>query len=245
MIAYGYMLHTYYENRECLEEIPAILDLPDRPVYKHGSTVRKWYERADALKLGSKKLVGFPNVMQFKSEIAHFAHFMQANNITKYLEIGANSGALITWLHSYIGFRKVAAVSLDPIRALQNQNNTRGRKKIRSFIGSTRSQEYKKWRKSMGHFDMVFIDGDHTYEGCLKDYLFEKTQSHTFLAFHDVQNNKYTDVRRVWENNVTGYKVEFVNTDPNDPAKFADAELTEAGIGIVLPAPKRPRQELR
>jgi hypothetical protein len=53
-------------------------------------------------------------------------------------------------------------------------------------VGSSLSQEYVQWRTALGHFDLVFIDGDHSYNGCLGDYQIELEQSHTFLAFHDI-----------------------------------------------------------
>jgi len=199
------------------------------------SNVKIWHKKAvRELNLGSKRLAGGHNVMQYASELAHYANFIGENNISSYLEMGANSGKLVAWLHDNFHFSKVAAVSLNQMRSIDQHSQ---QKEIQTFVGNSTSQEYKRWRRSIGHFDLVLIDGDHSYEGCLEDYLFEKTQSHTFLAFHDTMSSKYPGVRRVWQEHVTGVKVEFANLDPSDPAKFtgvARVGRQACGIGIVL-----------
>jgi len=81
---------------------------------------------------------------------------------------------------------------------------------------------------------MVLIDGDHSYEGCLKDYHLELEMPHRFIAFHDVANKKYTGVAEVWKNDVSGLKIEFTNTHQSTSTRFADKYITECGIGIVV-----------
>jgi predicted O-methyltransferase YrrM len=121
-------------------------------------------------------------IMQFVAEIAGLSTFMAMHNVRTYLEVGAYSGGLVAHLHAKFRFDKVAAVSLEPIPYLDHPKH----KDIQVFVGSSRSQEYIEWRTALGHFDLVFIDGDHSYRGCLGDYHVELEQSHTFLAFHDI-----------------------------------------------------------
>ena len=104
------------------------------------------------------------------------------NHVRTYLEVGAYSGGLVAHLHAKFRFDKVAAVSLEPIPYLDHPKH----KDIQIFVGSSLSPEYVEWRTALGHFDLVFIDGDHSYHGCLGDYHIELEQSHTFLAFHDI-----------------------------------------------------------
>eukprot|EP00232_Nephroselmis_pyriformis_P007759 CAMPEP_0182882404 /NCGR_PEP_ID=MMETSP0034_2-20130328/17761_1 /TAXON_ID=156128 /ORGANISM="Nephroselmis pyriformis, Strain CCMP717" /LENGTH=101 /DNA_ID=CAMNT_0025015501 /DNA_START=542 /DNA_END=845 /DNA_ORIENTATION=- len=100
------------------------------------------------------------------------------NDVSSYLEMGANSGRLVSWLHDNFSFQKCGAVSLAPMKYVHDHN--------------------KKVASEFGHIDMVLIDGDHSYEGCLKDYHLELEMPHRFIAFHDVANKKYTGVAEVW-----------------------------------------------
>ena len=47
-------------------------------------------------------------------------------------------------------------------------------------------------------FDLVLIDGDHSEEGCRRD--FEAVREHArMVAFHDINEPHYPGVRAVWE----------------------------------------------
>jgi len=60
--------------------------------------------------------------MQFSSELAHFIHFMKMNDVSSYLEMGANSGRLVSWLHDNFSFQKCGAVSLAPMKYVHDHN---------------------------------------------------------------------------------------------------------------------------
>ena len=47
-------------------------------------------------------------------------------------------------------------------------------------------------------------------------------------------NSGPSKMREMLIADLNGFKFEFVNTDPNDPAKFKDKHISECGIGIVL-----------
>ena len=91
-----------------------------------------------------------------------------------------------------------------------------GHDDIEFLEASSHSKTYRKWRKDLGHIDLVMIDADHKHDAFKKDYEIEVMFLHNFVAMHDIKNVGYNDLRKFWKKRVKGdHKVEFVNTDPD------------------------------
>jgi len=54
------------------------------------------------------------------------------------------------------------------------------------------------WTES---YDLVFIDGDHSYEGCNADIIFWKTRYNKIIAGHDYSNGAFKGVRKAVDEN--------------------------------------------
>lgn len=77
------------------------------------------------------------------------------------------------------------------------------------------------WADDCAPYDLIFIDGDHSYEGVNADWLNFLELGH-IIAFHDIAGEE--GVRRLWkEIKVDGWKTDEIITGPT------------MGIGIVYP----------
>jgi hypothetical protein len=54
------------------------------------------------------------------------------------------------------------------------------------LVGSSRDREIQRAVLEHGPYDVVFIDGDHTYEGAKEDWKFAQTLNPSLIAFHDI-----------------------------------------------------------
>lgn len=96
-------------------------------------------------------------------------------------------------------------------------------KRINYVIGN--SQDPATVEKLSGKtFDVVFIDGDHTFKGVSKDYeLYSRlVKSKGLIVFHDIAFN-HPDVAYFWQR-LSGAKIEFVSKTPRP----------FGGIGVLL-----------
>lgn len=160
-------------------------------------------------------------VLQTRAELIGLCRFIEANNISSYLEIGAWTGAHLTLLQRLFQFEKLACCDFGmaqrfglPFRIPQE---------TRFFQGSSQTDEFKAWREPLGHFDLVMIDGDHSYRGVKLDFEINRSFPHRFLAFHDIANtHPKIEVARLW-GEIEGKKVEIVHPQ---------AGFSTMGIGI-------------
>ena len=97
------------------------------------------------------------------------------------------------------------------------------------FRGDSGSAEFEAWRESLGHIDLVFIDGNHTYAGVKRDFAINRKYPHRFLAFHDITgaNRWTTGVRKLWNEIDEGFKWEI--TRPH-----AELALDHSVMGIGI-----------
>lgn len=120
------------------------------------------------------------------------------------VEIGCKEGGHLGLLSNLIKSNDGLIVGIDQAdiksRILWNEDNLKTKPKV--LVGSSHDKEtFNQLKKLLGarRIDMLFIDGDHSYEGMLLDYDLYKPLVRTggIIAVHDI--HYLEDVRRAWD----------------------------------------------
>jgi hypothetical protein len=99
-----------------------------------------------------------------------------------------------------------------------------------AIIGNSRSESVLASAKSLGPFDLIFIDGDHSYAGVTGDWTLYHTLGRV-IALHDV--NAITDVKAKARNEVPKFWAELKIRYPDAWEEFIDASNPGMGIGVI------------
>jgi hypothetical protein len=168
---------------------------------------------------------------QLQSEFRPFVELLKAENVRSYLEIGCLYGDTFHAVGMALpeGSALVAVDlpgtkrgiegagrhkdSADYLRAAAADLHKHGRN-AHVIIGNSHDAGTINRVAWHAPFDAVFIDGDHTYEGALKDWEAYGPMGR-LVAFHDISGEKYrADVRKVWHAAREGRRwQEFVSDD--------------------------------
>ena len=166
-------------------------------------------------------------VLQNREEVIGLMEFIEKKQIRSYLEIGVWTGRLTGLLHREFSFNRVAAAD-------EGYAETKGLTinlpaDVEFFRGDSASSEFEAWREKLGHIDLVFIDGNHTYPGVCRDFAINRRYPHRFLAFHDITgSNRWTSgVKKFWDGLDEGHKWEIIR-----PHAELGLEHSTMGIGI-------------
>ncbi|PIE17877.1 MAG: hypothetical protein CSA66_05325 [Proteobacteria bacterium] len=165
--------------------------------------------------------------LQAREELVALCEFIAAHDVRSYLEIGVWTGRVVTALHELFDFDLVAACDLGlPERLGLPLRLPFG---TRFFRGDSHGDAFVQWRAELGHVDLVFIDGDHSYDGVRRDWEINRRFPHRFLAFHDITGVDRTcrGVKRLWEE-LPGDKVEILR-----PNRALSLPFSTMGIGII------------
>ena len=160
-------------NSEWLQQFPSSL-------YRYtGKGLRHWQ---------------YPN--QFSKYLAQLAHC----KIESYLEIGVRHGGTfaitVEYLNRFHPVKKALGVDIRPCPGLAEYKKTNPC--VRFEVLDSQTPGFQQLVEAEGPFDLVLIDGDHSEEGCRRD--FENLKHHArILVFHDIVSSPVPGVGKVWE----------------------------------------------
>ena len=167
-------------------------------------------------------------VLQNREELIALCEWIDSHGIRSYLEIGVWTGRLLTTLHRLFKFDFLAACDiLEAFEKFGLEVSLPAHTDL--FVGDSCSDGYVEWRRNLGPIDLVFIDGDHSYEAVKRDFALNRELPHRYLAFHDITGRDpwTTGVGRFWKELDVGTKREIVL-----PHRELGLDHSTMGIGI-------------
>jgi len=163
---------------------------------------------------------------QWPWEINQVSEIVKKKHPKKILEIGClYGGTLAIWLSCLDGEGTVVGIdpNIDDVREYLNDPKL--------VLIKSMSREHRAIAKSMEFqpFDVLFIDGDHSYEGAKQDFMVygEMVKKGGLIILHDIVTFRHeVGVPRLWEEIKRKHKTfEIVGKHTDD--------IPGGGIGIV------------
>jgi len=169
------------------ELIPS-LGLNDELLHEQPTELSNFYGKGLGLKIWQ-----YPN--QFSKYLNLLNTFKE--NINSYLEIGCRNGGTFALTCEYLSpLSNAVAVDIidatETIRAYTEETEWAQYKKIDSH-----SQEFYSFMDD-NFFDLILIDGDHSYEGVKQDAEATRIQSN-IQVYHDIHSDACPGVKKYWE----------------------------------------------
>lgn len=136
--------------------------------------------------------IGGPRCEQHLRELNWFAEYLRPND--RILVIGSKHGGLEHALRSRIDGLQIVSIDIKP-QADNTQNPM--------IVGSSAAELVQERARVLGPFDVVFIDGDHSYKGVKIDWQFAQSLNPRIIAFHDIaevikHRREGCEVDRLW-----------------------------------------------
>ena len=155
---------------------------------------------------GNKLFNGqYNHLLQIPEELAdlifQLKRLNKKNKLNNYLEIGFSHGFTNTILNKFFKFKKNVAIDkFGPhINGTALLSNIRF-KNLVLLCGDSKDKTIKDYLKNFGKFDLIFIDGDHTYNSVKNDFELTKSVSYrkTVIVFHDI-NYDNSGSKKFWQ----------------------------------------------
>lgn len=146
--------------------------------------------------------------MQKPEEIMDLVFYCKQHELDKkfkiksFLEIGYSAGINNTFLNKFFNFENNVAV--DIVDNTPNPRTFFNNLRFKNFTlicGDSTKETTIERVKKLGTYDLIFIDGGHTYDIVTNDYInYSKVlSSNGVIAFHDITANGFEGVGRFWE----------------------------------------------
>ncbi len=136
-------------------------------------------------------------IWQYPNQFSKYLCLLKEQNINSYIEIGCRWGGTFVLTNEYLkmfnNITKSVAVDIidSPVLNYCILNS-----ETQFIKQNSQSQEFINYMKN-NYFDLIFIDGDHNYNGVKSDYEISKNSGKIFV-FHDIINDVCPGVIQFW-----------------------------------------------
>ena len=136
-------------------------------------------------------------IWQYPNQFSKYLTLLSEQQIQSYIEIGCRWGVTLVLTNEYLkmfnNLNKSVAVDIidSPVSKYCLSTNQSQFIKINS-----QSPNFKKYIQN-NYFDLIFIDGNHSYNGVKNDYEISKNSGKIFV-FHDIVNDVCPGVVQFW-----------------------------------------------
>jgi cephalosporin hydroxylase len=174
-------------------------------------------------------------IWQYPNQFSKYLCLLRQQNINSYIEIGCRWGGTFVLTNEYLkmfnSINKSVAIDIidSPVVNYCISNNETQFIKINS-----QSEEFINYMNN-NYFDLIFIDGDHSYNGVKNDYEISKNRGKIFV-FHDIVSDVCPGVVKFWNelknNNNDIYNFfEFIEQYED---VWNDTQQKFLGIGVAI-----------
>lgn len=174
-------------------------------------------------------------IWQYPNQFSKYLSLLRKQSILSYIEIGCRWGGTFVFTNEYLKmFNNVnESIAIDIIDSpvvnycLKNSET--------KFIKiNSQSNEFKDYINNH-YFDLIFIDGDHSYLGVKNDYEISKNSGKIFV-FHDIVNDVCPGVVQFWKElkNDESDKYEFVEFTEQYEDVWNNTNQKFLGIGVAI-----------
>ncbi|MEM3607094.1 MAG: class I SAM-dependent methyltransferase, partial [Candidatus Bathyarchaeia archaeon] len=166
-------------------------------------------------------------IAQDKEEFFELIKIAKKNNVKKILEIGTYKGGTAL-LFSKLLNAEVTSIDIQIPFLRRRILEYISKGKIKTIVGNSHLKETLEKIKE-NHYDMLFIDGDHSLEGVKKDYEMYSplVKDNGIIAFHDITSDE--GVKKFWRT-LSSKGLEIISKE------------NPLGIGVLIK--KRNEEEL-
>lgn len=154
-------------------------------------------------------------------------------DVKSYMEIGVRFGGNMLLLKRFLEGaygHEIEVTGVDP-RPNKKLKRIAGEEQIIYYNLRSTSQRFKKIIQNK-QYDIVFIDGDHSYEVCKQDFELFKDKAR-YIILHDIISDVCPGVVKVWNEIKANPKYEIIEFVDQYPSCYRRAEKKYLGIGIV------------
>jgi predicted O-methyltransferase YrrM len=174
---------------------------------------------------------------QMPGQFAPLLVELSRRGVKRYMEIGVRHGgsfvATVEYLSRFGALTEAAAVDVEPLRTLLPYPLEQPA--VRVVQADTQAPAFAAWVERQPPFDLVFIDGLHTYDACRRDLETVRDRAR-LIAVHDITNDLVPDVGRVWRELRADHAADFefheFTDQPVPPGEEPGVRVM--GIGLAV-----------
>jgi hypothetical protein len=176
---------------------------------------------------GENLFVGGLEIQQIPEEYINYLWFLKNNKFKNYLNVGIGKGGSFL-VETFIQESLESSIAIDNSSYWHQNQKQSITEKVDWLKNNTTTQvefydvDSKEWLKQCDKkFDIIFIDGDHSYEGVKEDYInsLPLLENDGYLVFHDISSVGCPGVVQLWNEIKHSNCFEFIH-------------LNTCGIGI-------------